>query len=96
MGVCGDAAAEDGENGMSSLAILVAIVITACAGCGILIAVILAISWGIHREDRKGTLTGPPPGWACRYTRRAAGFYRLRWNSIAPETDDDRTGSPVH
>ena len=46
---------------MSSLTILVAIVITACSGCGILIAAVLAISWGIHREDRKGTLTGPPP-----------------------------------
>jgi hypothetical protein len=83
------------KTGMSSLAIFMAIVIAACSACGILLVAVLAISWGIHREDRKDTLTGPPPDWACWCTRRAAGFHRLRWNSLAQEADDSRTRSRV-
>ncbi|HEV3381601.1 MAG TPA: hypothetical protein VG142_11540 [Trebonia sp.] len=76
---------------MSSLAILLAIVVAACSACGVLLAIILALSWGIHREDRNGTLTGPAPDWACWCTRRAAGFHRLRWDEFPAEAADDRT-----
>jgi hypothetical protein len=83
------------ENLMSSLAVLAAIIIAVCSACGLLVVAVLAISWGIHREDRRGTLTGPPPDWACWCTRRAAGFHRLRWQSMAREPDNDRAGTGV-
>ncbi len=61
------------EGFMDRIMIAVAIATALVFGTGIIAGVIVMIAMAVRREDRRSTLTGPPPDAAARGVRRLTG-----------------------
>jgi hypothetical protein len=58
---------------MDRIMVVVAIGAALVFGIGVMAGIMTVVALAVHREDRRGTLTGEPPSAVARGVRRLAG-----------------------
>lgn len=71
---------------MDRIMVAVAIGMALVFGTGIMVGVIAMVSMAIRREDKRGSLTGEPPGGLARGARRLNG---VGLRDITPRDRED-------